>query len=177
MSAKTDNWEAVQAQCRSVLPQDIVDHIAAVRKADRAESQLIGVLHKVQGHFGYLGQEHMDAVAQLLQVPAARVSGVATFYHFFRLNQRGRYVINVCYGTACYVNGAAAVSERIRDELGIDFGETTGDGMFSLESARCLGTCGLSPVIMVNDEIHGQVTPDQIPLILKQYRDKAKAQP
>ena len=176
MSTKTtDNWREVKRHSEAVLPKEIVEFISDCRKdREHPESKLIKVLHKVQGHFGYLAPDHLDAVAQLLQIPAAKVSGVATFYHFFRLNERGKFVINVCFGTACYVRGAEAVAARLRDELGIDFGETTGDGMFSLESTRCVGTCGLAPVLMINDEVHGQVTPDQVPLLLNTYRKQGK---
>jgi NADH:ubiquinone oxidoreductase subunit E len=135
------------------------------------------VLHKVQAQFGYLAPAHLDAVAQLMQVPAAKVSGVASFYHFFRLQPRGRFIINVCLGTACYVKGADRVADKLREELGITFGETSTDGMFTLEASRCLGTCGLAPVIMIGDDVHAQVTPDRVPAILEQYLDKARKEP
>ena len=138
------------------------------------ESQLISVLHKVQAQFGYLAEAHLDAVAQLMQVPAAKVSGVAGFYHYFRLQPRGRFLINVCLGTACYVKGADRVAQKLRDELGITFGETSTDGMFTLEASRCLGTCGLAPVIMVDQDVHPQVTPDKVPAILEKYLEKAR---
>ena len=98
------------------------------------ESQLIAVLHKVQAQFGYLGDAHFDAVAQLLQVPAAKVAGVASFYHFFRLKPRGKFMINVCLGTACYVKGADRVAQKVIEELGITWGETSKDGVFTLEA-------------------------------------------
>ena len=99
----------------------------------------------VQAKFGYLNSAHLDAVAQLLQVPAAKVAGVASFYHFFRLQPRGKYIINVCLGTACYVKGSDRIAQRVIDELGITWGETSKDGIFTLEQSRCLGTCGLAP--------------------------------
>jgi NADH:ubiquinone oxidoreductase subunit E len=102
------------------------------------------------------------------------VAGVASFYHFFRLKPRGRFMINVCLGTACYVNGADRVAQRVMDELGITWGETSSDGVFTLEGSRCLGTCGLAPVVMVDDQIHGNVTPDQVPIILEEYLKKAR---
>ncbi len=170
----TDNWPQVKAQCQSVLDADIVEYINQCAQSERSESHLISVLHKVQGRYGFLSAERLDAVAQLLQVPTAAVTGVATFYHFFRLHQPGKYTVNICLGTACYVRGAAAIAERLKDELGIDFGETTKDGMFTLEGARCLGTCGLAPVVMIGSEIHGQVTPDQVPVLLEKYRKMAK---
>ena len=147
----------------------------AVPRASRTpESQLIAVLHKVQAQFGYLADAHLDAVAQLLQVPAAKVAGVASFYHFFRLKPRGKFMINVCLGTACYVKGADRVAQKVIDELGITWGETSKDGVFTLEGSRCLGTCGLAPVVMIDDEIHGDVTPDQVPALLEKYLKKAK---
>ncbi|HQL47838.1 MAG TPA: NAD(P)H-dependent oxidoreductase subunit E, partial [Holophaga sp.] len=126
------------------------------------------------GHFGFLGQEQMHAVAQLAQIPLAKVTGVATFYHYFRLQPRGKHIINVCLGTACYVKGADKLSQRLMDELGIQFGETTKDGLFSLESTRCLGTCGLAPVIMVDDQVYGPVSPAEASLIVDKYLKKEK---
>ncbi|MCU0236115.1 MAG: NADH-quinone oxidoreductase subunit NuoE [Acidobacteria bacterium] len=167
--------QQVMEQSRAMLPADIVEYIEAVRNRPHPDSQLISVLHKVQHHFGHLDRTHMDAVAHLLGVPAAKISGVATFYHFFRLTPRGQYVINVCMGTACYVKGADKVLEKIREELGIDLGETTRDGLFSLEESRCLGTCGLAPVLMINEEVHAKVSPEQIPALLHKYASQPRA--
>jgi NADH:ubiquinone oxidoreductase subunit E len=128
----------------------------------------------VQGKFGYLAPAHQDAVAQLLQVPAAKVAGVASFYHFFRLSPRGKFIINVCLGTACYVKGADRVAQKLMDELGIKWGETSKDGIFTLEQSRCLGTCGLAPVVMIGEQVHGQVTPDQVPAMLEKYLKKSR---
>ena len=174
MSTCTDNWEQVEAAARLVLGEPVVALIEKFRAEPHAESQLIAVLHKVQSQFGYLGDAHLDAVAQLMQVPAAKVAGVASFYHFFRLEPRGKFMINVCLGTACYVKGADRVAQKIIEELGITWGETSKDGIFTLEAARCLGTCGLAPVVMIDDEIHGDVTPDQVPALLEKYLKKAK---
>ena len=174
MSTITENWDQVKTSSRDVLGEDIADFIDQCRKDDHPRGLLIAVLHKVQGKFGYLADEHLDAVAQLLRVPAADVSGVASFYHYFRLKPRGRFMIHVCMGTACFVKGADQVAARLKDELGINFGETSSDGMFSLEGARCLGTCGLAPVLMVDDDIHPEVTPDQVPVILEQYLRQAR---
>ncbi len=174
MNTTTDNWEHVQKAAQVILGEDLVAFIDECRQGPEPESQLIAVLHKVQAKFGYLGQAQLDSVAQLLQVPAAKVAGVASFYHYFRLQPRGRFMINVCLGTACYVKGADRVAEKLMSELGIRFGETSTDGMFTLEGARCLGTCGLAPVIMVDNEVHAQVTPDQVPLILEKYLERAR---
>ncbi|HOX28362.1 MAG TPA: NADH-quinone oxidoreductase subunit NuoE [bacterium] len=155
--------------CSAVLPESILSYIEECKKSTEPKSCLISILHKVQAHFGYLGVEQLDAVAQLIQIPTAKVTGVATFYHFFRLVPRGRFIINVCMGTACYVKGADRIAEKFRQELGIDFGETTKDGLFSLEATRCLGTCGLAPVVMIGEQVHGQLTPDQVPALLEKY--------
>lgn len=171
---RIDNWKEVETQCRETLTPEIADYIRSCRQGAHSESALISVLHRVQKHFGYLGAAQLDAVAQLLQVPAAKVSGVATFYHFFRLSPRGRFIISICMGTACYVKGAEQIVQRLKDELGIDFGQTTSDGLFTLEGTRCLGTCGLAPVIMVNEEVHGKLTPDRIPALLEEYVKKAR---
>lgn len=176
MSITTDNWPQVQATAREALGEPIVEYIEQCRRSEQPASHLISVLHKVQAQFGYLGPEQLDAVAQLLQVPAAKVAGVASFYHFFRLQPRGRFMINVCLGTACYVKGADRVAQKLMDELGIQWGETSKDGVFTLEGSRCLGTCGLAPVLMIDNEVHANVTPDQVPVILQQYLDKARAE-
>ena len=171
----TDNWEQVEAAAKLVLGGPIVELIAQCRKDPHSESRLISVLHKVQAQYGYLSDSHLDAVAQFLQVPAAKVAGVASFYHFFRLKPRGKYMINVCLGTACYVKGADRIAQKVMEELGIQWGETSKDGVFTLEASRCLGTCGLAPVVMINNEVHGEVTADQVPMILEKYIKKAKA--
>ncbi len=174
MSTTTDNWSEVQAAARETLGEEISALIDACREDEHAESRLIGVLHKVQETFGYLGEEQLDAVAQLLQVPAAKVAGVASFYHFFRLTPRGKYVIHVCMGTACYVKGADRVAQKFMEELGIAWGETSTDRVFTLEGSRCLGTCGLAPVVMIGDDVHGNVTADQVPIILDTYLKRAR---
>ena len=171
-----DNWQAVEAAAKIVLGEPLVAFIQQCRTEPHPESQLIAVLHKVQAHFGHLGQAHLDAVAQLMQVPAAKVSGVADFYHFFRLKPRGKFMINVCLGTACYVKGADRVAQKVIDELGITWGETSKDGVFTLEGSRCLGTCGLAPVVMIDDQIHGDVTPDQVPALLEKYLKKSRGE-
>ncbi|MBN1395169.1 MAG: NADH-quinone oxidoreductase subunit NuoE [Pirellulales bacterium] len=174
MTTCTDNWEQVEAAAKTVLGERLAEYIRRATEKPHPESQLIAVLHEVQSEFGYLAEAHLDAVAQLMQVPAAKVAGVASFYHFFRLKPRGKFMINVCLGTACYVKGAERVAQKITEELGITWGETSKDGVFTLEGSRCLGTCGLAPVVMIDDEIHGEVTPDQVPALLEKYLKKAR---
>jgi NADH:ubiquinone oxidoreductase subunit E len=172
--ANTDNWEAVKAECLKHLPQHVTDFIESVKGQEYAESNLISILHKIQAHFGYLGKDQLNAVSHLAQIPLTKVTGVATFYHYFRLTPKGRHIISVCMGTACYVKGAEKISQKLMDELGIHFGETTKDGLFSLEAARCLGTCGLAPVIMIDEQVYGPMTPSEVSIILDKYTKKAK---
>lgn len=166
---QTDNWETIEARSKQALPESVVDFIAECRHHEHPDGNLISVLHKVQAHFGYLPEDALNAVAQLLQVPTADVTGAASFYHFFHVEKRGQHIISVCMGTACYVKGAHEVAEKLKDELGIDFGETTSDGLFTLEASRCIGTCGLAPVMTVGEDVHAQVTPDKVPSILASY--------
>jgi len=169
MTATMDNRTEVFSEAREVLGEKICGLIDELLAKPRGETQLIKVLHFVQEERGYLSPEDLEAVAQLMQIPAARVSGVASFYHFFRLKPCGKHIINVCLGTACYVKGADRVANRLMEELNIDWGETSADGLFTLEVARCIGTCGLAPVVMVGDNVHGNLTPDAVPAMLKEY--------
>ena len=170
----TDNWNEIQAAAAAVLPANVVQFIESNNGKPHSNSHLIATLHMVQDAAGYLSQEQMNAVSQLAQIPLAKVTGVATFYHYFRLVPRGKHMINLCMGTACYVKGADKIGQRIMSDLGIQFGETTKDGQFSLESTRCLGTCGLAPVVMIDDQVHGPVTPGEVSLILEKYLKKEK---
>jgi len=151
---------------QTTLESDIIEFIEACLSRENPKSYLIAVLHQIQQRYGYLSQEHMDEVAQRMQVPTSKVSGVATFYHFFRLKPRGKFSISVCLGTACFVKGADKVLEAFRSELGITIGETTSDGLFSIEASRCLGVCALAPVVTINNRIYSKVTPQQVPQLI-----------
>jgi NADH-quinone oxidoreductase E subunit len=153
----------------SRLPDDIVAYIDECNAAPESESYLIAVLQRIQNHMGYLSRESMDEVSQRMQIPAAKVTGVATFYHFFSFKPRGTYRVTVCMGTACFVRGADRVLARLEEELGIRQGETTADGAFSIECARCIGACALAPVVMVNERVYGNVTPGKVRKILEEY--------
>ena len=133
---------------------------------------LMPVLQQAQEIYGYLPIEVQAIVAEGLGISLAEVYGVATFYSQFRLNPKGIYRISICLGTACYVKGAAKVLEAVERKLGIQVGECTPDGLFSLESCRCVGACGLAPVMMINDEVFGRMTPEQVPVILEDYARK-----
>ena len=168
-NASVNTLKNVQTLASEALPQDVVDAINDAMEDEQPRGRLISILHKLQSHEGYLSTEQMDAVAQLMQVPTSEVCGVATFYHFFKLIKPGEFRISVCMGTACYVKGADKVLDKIQQELGISLGETTPDGMFSLSQTRCLGTCGLAPVMTVNEKVYDRITADQIPAIIDKY--------
>lgn len=131
---------------------------------------LIMVLHKVQEEFHYISREAADKVAEMLDVPLASIWGVVSFYHFFKLTKPGKHNIQVCMGTACYLKGGQGVLEELSSQLKIPAGAVTEDGIFSLEGVRCLGCCGLAPVMSIGGEVYGKVTKTQIPKILAALR-------
>ncbi len=129
----------------------------------------IPVLHKAQEIYGYLPVEVQTMIAEGLDVPLAEIYGIVTFYTQFSLSPKGKYHIGVCLGTACYVKGSGDILERIKERLGIDVGECTPDGKFSIEATRCIGACGLAPVLTVNEEVYGRLTVDDVDDILGKY--------
>ena len=133
------------------------------------------VLQAAQEIFGYLPEEVQIMVAEGLDIPLSEVYGVASFYAQFSMNPKGKYQISVCLGTACYVKGAAAVLNAVEQKLGIVPGAITPDGKFSLDSCRCVGACGLAPVMMINNDVYGRLTPDQVGPILDMYKEKRGA--
>ena len=131
---------------------------------------LMPVMQRAQDIFGYLPEDVQNIIAKGLDIPVSDVYGVATFYAQFNLEPKGKYIISVCLGTACYVKGAQLVLDELEKVLGVPAGSTTPDGLFTLNATRCLGACGLAPVIMVNDDVYGRLTPDQIAGIIEKYR-------
>lgn len=131
---------------------------------------LIPVLEEVQGVLGFLPVAIQEVIAEGLSIPRAQVFGVVTFYSFFTMVPRGKHTCRVCLGTACYVRGGRAIAQTLKHTLGISEGETTADRMFSLESVRCLGACGLGPVVVVDEEVHGRVKPAKVGEILSHYK-------
>ena len=141
--------------------------ICAERGNDPGE--LINILHAAQGLFGYLPPEVQQVIAADLKIPVSRVYGVVTFYSFFTMTPKGKYPISVCLGTACYVRGAEKLLDEMQRQLEIKVGETTADGLFSLDCLRCVGACGLAPVVMIAGKVYGRVTPEKIHDILMEY--------
>ena len=132
--------------------------------------EVINVLHKVQGEYGYLPAEIQELVAKELGIPVSRVYGIVSFYSFFTLTPKGEHPISVCLGTACYVRGAEKVLDELKRQLGIGVGEVTPDGKFSLNCLRCVGACGLAPVIEVGEKVYGRMTPDRVKDVLAEYK-------
>lgn len=131
---------------------------------------LISVLHKAQSLFGYLPEEVQAFVAKKLHLSTAQVYGVVSFYSFFTMEPKGKHPISVCLGTACYVRGADLVLEALKKELGIEVGQTTSDGKFSLDALRCVGACGLAPVVLVGDKVYGRIqSQEQVRHIIQEY--------
>ncbi|HOI55445.1 MAG TPA: NADH-quinone oxidoreductase subunit NuoE [Phycisphaerae bacterium] len=143
--------------------------------AGAGRDALIPILQKVQQVEGYLSRESVARVGEHLGLPASKVYGVATFYNQFRFQPQGRFHIQLCRGTACHVKGSAGILEAVKRELKLKPGETTRDGLFSLEVVACIGACGLAPVMCVNGEFHAKLTPDSVRKILDSYRGKASA--
>ena len=142
--------------------EELKQTIANVKQKRYSDSYLIAVLHKAQALYGYLSEDVIDVIAVDMDIPTAHIWGVATFFHYFNLTPQGKHEINVCLGTACYVKGAAQLVETLKQQLKVDMGQTTQDGLFTLKPARCLGACGLAPVVMIDDTIYGDLTPKKM---------------
>ncbi|MCH5314622.1 MAG: NADH-quinone oxidoreductase subunit NuoE [Eubacterium sp.] len=143
----------------------ILDELADVK------GSLITILQKTQEIYGYLPKEAICAISERTGIAESEIMGVATFYTQFRLTPVGKYLIMLCQGTACHVNSSELILQTIKDELGIDDGETTEDGLFTLKCVACLGCCSLSPVMMINEDTYGSLTPDKTKKILKELRE------
>jgi NADH-quinone oxidoreductase subunit E len=156
--------------CKNQITEEKYAQLEAfINNLPEKKGALIEVLHKAQGIFGYLPQEVQLFVGEKLDIPASKVYGVVTFYSYFTTEPRGEFVINVCMGTACFVRGSGAVLDEFNKQLGTKTGETTADGKFTVGSLRCVGACGLAPVVTVNDKVYGHVTATDVKKILAEY--------
>lgn len=169
--------EAVSATCScSVESSDEAQFVKLdeiLEEYKYKDGGLIPVLQITQGLFGYLPEEALRHIAKAMDKPYSEVAGVVGFYSFFSTHPRGKNVVKVCLGTACYVRGGKQVLDALKKQLAIDVGETTEDKLFSLEVARCFGACGLAPAIMINDDVHQRVKPARIKQILASYSEGA----
>ena len=148
------------------LLKDVLDHYADIK------GSLITILQKTQEIYGYIPIDAVYHISERTGLTPAKILGVATFYSQFRFQAVGKYLIMVCKGTACYVNGAERIIEAISEELGIGDNQTTEDGLFSLSLVSCLGCCSLAPVMMINEDTYGSLTPDKVKQILRDIREK-----
>ena len=159
-----------QCKCKKETDKEKYDRIAQViDEYKEKEGSLIQILHMAQGIYGYLPLELQQFIADRLGKPLSEVYGVATFYSFFSTKPRGENTIRVCLGTACYVRGGKKIADKLMEILGINIGETTQDGKFTLEVMRCIGACGLAPAMTINDKVYKQVNPDKLQAIIEKH--------
>jgi len=145
-----------------------VSEILGKYQAD--ESSLIAILQDIQEEYSYLPREVLTLISKEMNIPLSRVLSLATFFKAFSLKPKGKHPVHVCLGTACHVRGAQLVLEKFERELGIKSGETTDDYLFSLDAVRCVGCCGLAPVVQVGEEVHGKITPARVAGVVKKYK-------
>jgi NADH:ubiquinone oxidoreductase subunit E len=145
-----------------------LEHI--INEHKNQQGALMPVLHETQELFGYLPEEAQKRISEALDISMAEIYGVATFYSRFTLKPRGKYTIGVCLGTACYVKNAQGIIDKIKKEINVGAGETTKDGLFTLEATRCIGCCGLAPVMTVGEDVYGKIVPEDVVDIIKKYQ-------
>ena len=145
-----------------------------VNRYKNEETPLMMILEAIQSEYGYIPLEVQELVSQLLNIPVAEIYGVVTFYSFFSLTPKGKYVIGVCLGTACYVKGSQLVMDKFSELLGIKPGETTADGLFTLDALRCIGACGIAPAISINGKVYPKVDPGKVAGIINEYKGASK---
>jgi NADH-quinone oxidoreductase subunit E/NADP-reducing hydrogenase subunit HndA len=168
MTEKTLNEFKGTAEQEAALKEVIAKHLDQ-------PGGLMPVMQEAQGIYGYLPLEVQQMVADGLGVSLSEVYGVATFYSQFSLTPKGKHQISVCLGTACYVKGSDKILEAVENQLGIKSGECTPDGLFSIDSCRCIGACGLAPVMTIGEDVYGKLVPDQVKKILDSYRNEGGA--
>lgn len=148
---------------------DKLEHI--INEHKNQQGALMPILHETQELFGYLPEEAQTRISEVLGISMAEIYGVATFYSRFTLKPRGKHTIGVCLGTACYVKNSQGVIDKIKKELNIEPGDTTEDGLFTLEATRCIGCCGLAPVMTIGEDVYGKIVPEDVSDILKKYQE------
>ena len=159
-----------QCKCGNTQKDERIEKILS--KYEKNKSNLIQILNEVQETYGYIPENVQLEISKYLGMEMAQIYGVITFYARFSLKPKGKYNVAVCLGTACFVKGSEKVLERVKQKLGIDVGESTPDGKFSIEATRCIGACGLAPVFTVNDEVYGKATPELVDKVLDENKQK-----
>lgn len=145
-----------------------------LKQFEKDKSNLIQILNQIQERYGYISTDAQKEISEYLNISMAEVYGVITFYSRFTLEPKGKYNIAVCLGTACFVKGSEKVLDKVKQVLQIDVGQTTEDGLFSIEATRCVGACGLAPVFTVNNEVYGKATPEMVVKVINEIREKEK---
>lgn len=164
MRSKNEHQCCCGGECNKLAQLDEI-----LVKYDGVKGALIPVLQEAQHAYGYLSKDVIQHIGVKLDIPVSQIYGVVTFYSQFHLNPRGRNIIRVCQGTACHVRGAKTILKALEDNLKVQAGGTTPDLRFTLETVACIGACGLAPVMMINDDTHGRLTPEAVPAILGKY--------
>lgn len=153
------------------FPKEKYDELETfINNMETTKGALIEILHKAQGIFGYLSRDVQLYIARKLGIPGAEVYGVVSFYSYFTTKPQGKHTVSVCMGTACFVRGADKIVEKFKERLGIESNETTEDGLFTLKDVRCIGACGLAPVVMIDDKVYGRVKVEEVDDIINSYR-------
>ena len=164
---------SVTAPANEELPKEKFDELESfIDNLETTKGALIKILHKAQGIFGYLPRDVQLFVARKLGIPGAEVFGVVSFYSYFTTKPRGKHTISVCLGTACFVRGSDKIIERMKEKLNIESNEITEDGLFTLKDVRCIGACGLAPVVIVDDKVFGRVKEEDLDEIINAYRSE-----
>ena len=161
-----------ECKCGNVKENSELKEI--LKNYEKDKSNLIQILNQVQEKYGYISQDAQKEISEYLDISMAEVYGVITFYSRFTLKPKGKYNIAVCLGTACFVKGSEKVLDKVKEILKIDVGQTTEDGLFSIEATRCVGACGLAPVFTVNDEVYGKATPEMVESVIKRIKEECQ---
>lgn len=164
---------AIKTEPQKVDAEKYTELDTFIDTMETTEGALIEILHKAQSIFGYLPREVQLHVARKLGIPGAEVFGVVSFYSYFTMKPSGRHTVSVCMGTACFVRGADKIIGKLKEKLAIESNETTEDGLFTLKDVRCVGACGLAPVVMIDGKVFGRVTEDTLDEILKPYYEES----
>ncbi|HAR64029.1 MAG: NAD(P)H-dependent oxidoreductase subunit E [Candidatus Margulisiibacteriota bacterium] len=152
--------------------QQLRDFIDKLQERENPDSYLIAILHKAQSLYGYIDKAVVEDISVRTKISLAKIWGVVTFYHFFKLKPAGEYEISVCLGTACYVKGAERILDAIKETIGVGIGDTTEDKLFTLQETRCIGACGIAPVATINGKVYGELSPNKIVKIINDIKAK-----
>jgi NADP-reducing hydrogenase subunit HndA len=173
MKEKNCCCESVQDSSCAIIDERELVLEEIIKEHKDVKGALVPILHKVQELYGYIPTSAQEKISSDLNIPLSEIYGVISFYHNFSTKPKGKYTISVCMGTACYVKGAGDILQRFKDKLNVEEGGSTEDGLFTVEACRCLGACGLAPVLTVGDKVYGQLTLNDVDKIIEEYRRRS----